>query len=147
MSTDKIDIKARTYFLQQGQSIGKLYEILNTGFLIGWFKSSISLIFEGLFYLLGAAFILLAIMLPNALLEFVIQVNQDTELKISVFNEDIRTIILVAQITIGLLCIVPFTFAATLSRNRRKSALIRNAFEEVEIMKEGFDKAVKDLKL
>jgi hypothetical protein len=45
------------------------------------------------------------------------------------------------------LSLVPLAFMMVLKRNRRKGALIQEAYFEVEDMKKEFDSAVKGLRL
>jgi hypothetical protein len=141
LSTD-----ARTYFLKQGSSIQRLHEILDSNFLTGVAKRGISILIELVLFLVFVAGIALAVYIPTVI-ESAIPVTESTTAEVGIRNKETTDAILLLKAGIVVLSLVPLAFMMVLKRNRRKGALIQEAYFEVEDMKKEFDNAVKGLRL
>jgi hypothetical protein len=141
LSTD-----ARTYFLKQGSSIQRLHEILDSNFLTGVAKRGISILIELVLFLVFVAGIALAVYIPTVI-ESAIPVTENTTAEVGIRNKETTEAILLLKAGIVVLSLVPLAFMMVLKRNRRKGALIQEAYFEVEDMKKEFDSAVKGLRL
>lgn len=146
METAKQEIKqdARTYFLNQGQAIGKLHGILYTHSFTKHLGKWLSLFLEIVFYLVFLGILCALIIMPTD--PYVIfNINHDTELEINLHIEDLSTLILIFKITIAALSLPVLAFAILLGRIRRRNTIISKAFDETVKMKTEFDKAVLEL--
>jgi hypothetical protein len=138
--------QARTYFLVQGQSIGRLYEILNSNILIHHLRKWFSVCIEISLYL-SFIIILLCMVFVRSDIRYYIDLQQYGEVEISYWNNYFEPAVLLIKMVVFLLSIPLLLFAILLGRNRKKNNLMHQAFVEVKKMKEGFDGAVKELKL
>jgi hypothetical protein len=146
-NNETLDVKTRAYFLQQGQRIQKIHSILDSNILAHHLKKWFSLLVELALYLLFALTILGAICLPVNPFETSISIDDSTRINIELHKDDIVALFITAKILLVVFCLPILGMALLLGRNRRKNALIREASEEAEQMKEAFDKAIVELKL
>lgn len=124
--------QARAYFLEQGRSIIKLYEILNSNLFTHHLKKWTSIVLELVFilvFLFGLIFIVW------------LQIEKQNKTN----NE--QAIITLIQALLAFISVPSPFFAFLLKHNRKKNALIHQAFTEIKKMKSGFDAAVKGLGL
>lgn len=140
------NLDAKTYFLQQGQSIAKLNEILDSNILTHYINRWFSIIIEKSLYLLFIALMIGVFMVPTHL-SFYFDVNNTTQIRTQISNQDFASLIMCFKMIVFLLSLPILVFAMLLGRNRKKNALIRKAYEESKKMKQSFDSAVKTLNL
>lgn len=136
------DLELRSYFLQQGQSINKLYANLKSNLFAHGFKSFLSVLLQILCYLLFICCIYIAIILPTDLHGMYRMANGYTEVNVSLQDNRITELMMGIKIVIAVISLPVLACAFLLGKNRRKSARLRNAFTEVELMKQNFDQAV-----
>jgi hypothetical protein len=148
MEANSRDLKmeARTYFLQQGQSIGKLHEVLSSDILSHYIGKWFSAVIETVLYFLFLIAIVCAFIFPTEIKTKVATVGQTT-MSASVQDARVTEAIFVFKLVIIVIALPFPAFAILLGRNRRKNTLIRKAFEETKKMKSAFDAAVKELNL
>ena len=140
------DINTRTYFLQQGQSIAKLNQILNSNILTHYLNKWFSVIIEISLYLLFIMVMISVFMIPTHL-SFYFDVNETTQISAQINNQDFAALIMCFKIVCVLLSLPILVFAILLGRNRKKNTLIREAYEESKKMKTSFEAAIKSLNL
>lgn len=136
-----------TYFLQQGQSISKVYDILNSSILTGYIKRGFSIVVE---VLLGGLFFLLifcSAIIPLDPIQFTKELSDDTLATATIHNEDLMAVMIGVKIFVFVVSLFPLVLLFLLRRNRKKGELIHVAFTEVEVMKKRFDEALKNLNI
>jgi hypothetical protein len=138
--------KQRAYFFQQGQSIGKLNDLLNSNIFKHHITKWFSIVLEIGFYLIFLFILFLSILLPTEL-SYYFSILGDNSLNLSYCNNDITYVFVTIKIFIVLLGLPLFILARLLAINRKKNTLIRAAYIEAEKMKLSFDDAVKTLEL
>jgi len=138
--------EVRGYFLQQGQSINKLYTLLSSNVVAHHLKKWFSVLLEILLFLFFVIILIWAIMIPTDI-GGSIPVSDHESLGYSYQNEQIKALMMYAKAILVVLSLPVLAFALLLGRNRRKNTVIRAAFTEVVQMKEGFDNALKNLEL
>lgn len=84
--------------------------------------------------------------IPTELTEF-ITLDESTHAGVTLHNKDFDVFVLILKLSLVLISLPILLFAMLLGRNRKKNALLHEAFSEVKKMKEGFDGAVKGLGL
>lgn len=141
------DVKARTYFLKQGQGIQKIHGILGSNILVHHLKKWLSFLLELVLYLLFIIILWGAIWLPLNPLEWGIKLTESIELQIGVKADEIIGFFVVLKALLVIFSLPVLGMALLLGRNRRKNTLIREASKEAEQMKEDFDRAIVELKL
>lgn len=148
MEVDKpqLELKARTYFLEQGKSIGKLNDILDSSVLLGYLKRGASLIIEALLFLIFLSILFIAIYIPITP-EIEKAITDSFSVKLKIDEEHVMKALLIFKTVLFIASLMPLILMLLLQRNRRKGALINLAYEEADKMKERFDKAVKELNL
>jgi hypothetical protein len=141
-----LTLDAKTYFLQQGQSINKLNDILDSNILTHYLNKWFSVTIEFLLYALFIITLIGVFIIPDNL-SFYFPVNETTQITAQIQNEDFAALIMCFKLICILLSLPLLLFAILLGRNRKKNTLIRKAYEESMKMKESFDLALKSLKL
>ncbi len=144
---ESLSVQARTYFLQQGQSTLKLYSILKSNLLTGFVKSGISVLFEIILFLLFVAIVIAVAIIPTEPIQGQIALDNETVIYAGLKREEITAIMYIIKGVLLASSLVPLALMVLLKRNRRKRALIEDAYMEVDMMKERFEDAVKGLKL
>lgn len=152
--------QARGYFLQQGQSINRLHNLLSSDLLIHHLSKWLSVLLEICLYVAFACLVIGAICIPTDLTEYAqLQMHRadpnifDTDMftnndfYLAIYNRDFSSIVYAAKSLIVLIALTFMLLARLLVRNRRKSKLIRKAFTEVKEMKKSFEEAITTLKL
>lgn len=147
MQTSSPDLNARTYFLEQGQSITKLHETLYSSSIAGHLKRGLSVLIEVLLFLLFLIFILVAIYVPLDPIQFHRDFGESSSVYGGYHNDDITLFMILIKAVLFIASLMPLLLMLLFRRNRKKSALINTAFREVERMKEKFDSALKELPL
>lgn len=138
------DLALRSYFLQQGQSIIKIYSILQSNIVAYGFKAFLSVVLQIFCYLLFAFAIYVALSIPSDLPGLAAELSGKKMLAyIPYENEDITNFLLGIRILIAVISLPVLICAFLLGKNRRKSARIRKAFNEAELMKTNFDQATQ----
>lgn len=135
---NNLNSEAKAYFLQQGQSINKLNDILDSNILSHYLGKWFSIILEIALYILFIVILVSVFQIPNR-----IPIDDKNEL----YNKDFADIIFLIQVICSILSLPILLFANLLGRNRKKNTLIRKAYEESALMKERFDLASKSLNL
>lgn len=143
----KSGVNVRTYFLQQGQSIGKLHEILDSSLLAGHLKRGLSIFIEIIFFLTFLLFLFVAVYIPTDPIQFSKSFSEKTTVTGSIHNDDVAAVMMVIKGIVFFASFMSLLLMLLLRRNRKKGALIHIAFVEVQEMKKRFDKAVKELPL
>ena|SRR6218665_300081 len=138
--------EVRSYFLQQGQSINKLYSLLSSNVVAHHLKKWFSVLLEIIFFIVFIALVVWAIAIPTSI-GGNIPVSEYESINYSYQNQQLTTMLMYAKAIIIALSLPVLAFALLLGRNRRKNKIIRAAFNEVEKMKAGFDLALKNLEL
>lgn len=146
-SSKDLNLEARAYFLNQGQSVNKLNDMLEAGRFGYHFKTGVSMLLEVFLYLLFTTVIIIVAVIPGNPLEINYNLSQEVEASFSMNVEDISIIILLIKCIIVLIALPIFGMAILLRRNRRKSRLINKAYSESDQMKTAFYRAVNVLKL
>lgn len=144
LTPSNLQHQARVYFLAQGQSIGRLYDILNTNALAHHFRKWIGVVAEILLYSLFVLMILFMVLLPSVI---EIPISEEPEVNLQVNAEFITGLIILGRAILFVLSLPILLLAISLGRNRRRNTIIRKAFGEVEKMRGSFDQAVKELQL
>jgi hypothetical protein len=149
MQTERqnLEINTRTYFLQQGQSIGKLYQILNSDILTSYLKRGISILLEILLLLVFIIMVVLIFLIPLDPIQYTYILSEDTYASVKIHNNNFTAIIIIIKALLFIVALMPLSLSFLLRRNRKKGMLLHKAFEEVSLMKEQFDVAVRDLYL
>lgn len=140
-----LNMQARAYFLQQGQRIARLNDLLNSNIITHHIGKVFSVLLEITLYLLFVILVIYALSLPTA-----IEGSYDDGYNAvggSYTNKDIIAVIIVVKFLLIILSLPLLIIARLLGRNRRKNSLIYQASVEANKMKEEFDKAVRELKL
>ncbi|MDX2174406.1 MAG: hypothetical protein SFY56_14990 [Bacteroidota bacterium] len=146
-STNKeLPLTSKTYFLKQGQSISKLYALINHNVLTHRLKKWFSVLIELILYVLFLLGVSISITIPTNINLFIAG-NDDTSLTGTINNEDFYIVMLCIKLVIFLISLPILFFAIVLMRNRKKNNLIHKVFSEVKEMKETFNKALTDLNL
>lgn len=140
-------LKARVYFLEQGQSISKLKGMLDNGVVLGMLKRGLSVLIEAILYVFFLLLLFITIYIPTNPIDWNLKVDDSTQIHAELQNEEIMQIMLAFKFLLFLCSLIPLILAVVLGRNRRKGAIINEAYEEVEKMKLKFDTALKDLAL
>lgn len=146
MPANESNTQVRAYFLQQGASIAKLHSLLDSSLFIHHLKTWLSILIEISLYLLFASILLGTMFIPTELTEF-ITLDESTRVGVTLRNKDFGVFVLILKLSLVLISLPILLFALLLGRNRKKNALLHEAFTEVKKMKEGFDGAVRDLGL
>lgn len=137
------DLALRSYFLQQGQSILKLLDILQSNILAYGFKAFLSVVLQIFCYLLFAYAIYVALMIPSDLPALNLEFKPDFDVTVVPKIEKVTSFLLSIRILIAVMSLPILICAFLLGKNRRKSVKIRRAFNEAETMKTNFDQATK----
>lgn len=146
MPANESNTQVRAYFLRQGASIAKLHSLLDSSLFIHHLKKWLSILIEISLYLLFASIVLGTMFIPTELTEF-ITLDESTHVGVTLHNKDFDVFVLILKLSLVLISLPILLFAMLLGRNRKKNALLHEAFTEVKKMKEGFDGAVKGLGL
>lgn len=141
------DHDIRAYFLQQGQSIARVYDILNSSILTGYVKRGLSVFFEILLVLVFFALLVICAMIPLDPVQFTQEISESTSVTETFHNEDLMYFMVGLKLFMFLVSLLPLVLMFLLRRNRKKSELIHNAFTEIEVMKGRFEQAVKTLNI
>lgn len=141
-----LDHTLRSYFLQQGQGITRLYELLRSNIVAFGFKAFLSIVFQIFCYLLFAFAIYLAISIPTDLPGIILLLDENISVEFIPRIEGLADIFFAFKIIIAVMAIPILVCALLLGRNRRKSALIRKSFNETELMKQNFEQALKEFR-
>ena len=140
----ELNAEARAYFLSQGRKISRIHSILSSNILIHYLKRWLSLLLELLCYSLFACILIVVLQIPK---NPGVQVVYMNAIKIEITSPDIENIVVFLKTLAVIISLALPGLAILLKRNRRKNKLIRQAFSEVEEMKEDFDKALNELRL
>jgi hypothetical protein len=135
--------QTRAYFLEQGKSIGRLYDILNSNLFVHHLRKWSALLAEISLYILfftAFAFIFFYPLVLEA------QLGENPTVQVRLIIDEFEAAISLFRLVLAILATPVLLFAILLGRNRKKNNLIRQAFNETKKMKEGFDMAVKELK-
>lgn len=138
----------RSYFLQQGQSIGKLCGILYSNVIAYGFKSALSVLLQILCYVLFAFALYVVLTIPSDLPAFLAASSDQAALNELPLHtmEGINGFFLLLKILVFLMATPVLLCGMLLGRNRRKSKRLRTAYKEAELLKSNFDKAVVDFR-
>ncbi|MEO5645309.1 MAG: hypothetical protein ABIQ40_03580 [Bacteroidia bacterium] len=134
------------YFLQQGQSITKLHELLRSNIVAYGFKAFLSVVFQLFCYLLFALAIYVAIMFPTNLPGLVLLLDKNVSIEFIPHVKELTDFFIALKIIIGIMAIPILVCALLTGRNRRKSARIRKSFNETEMMMKNFELALRQFK-
>lgn len=145
--TSNREITTRTYFLEQGKQIHRLYDMLDNGVITGYLKRGISILLEIILFVMFLGMVLLTIYIPLDPVKIHQQLTETSSAETTYHNDDVTAVMMAIKLLLFVSSLVPLALMIVLGRNRRKNAQINLAFEEVEKMKESFDKAVKELHL
>lgn len=152
----RLSNEARSYFLQQGKSIGRIYDILDSNIVMHHVKSWFSVLLELLLYGLFVVIIFLIATLPSYVMNLTFAIENEllgeelsrlVKLDYTLEIKAITEAIFYARLVLLLVSIPVLGMAIILRRNRKKRRLMREAFFEVLEMRKNFDYAVKNLKL
>jgi hypothetical protein len=146
-NSDQQDLKLRTYFLQQGQSINKLNDALDNSLLAGHLKRGVSILFEFLLFVAFLFFLFVAIYIPTDPLQFTQALNDTTSISGSVHNDEVTAVMMIIKGVVFIASFMPILLMLLLRRNRKKGAMLHTVSVEVDEMKKRFDKAVKEFNL
>lgn len=141
-----IDHSVRSYFLQQGQSIIKLYDLLQSNIVAYGFKAFLSVVLQLFCYIAFAFAIYFVIVLPDDLPGVILMMDENISVKLVPDIKLFREFIMTLKIIIAVISLPVLICAFLLGRNRRKSVRIRRCFNETEQMKSNFDQAMKNFR-
>ncbi|MCW3085952.1 MAG: hypothetical protein JWP12_3318 [Bacteroidetes bacterium] len=139
-STDNLKHEVRGYFLYQGQRINQLHEILNSNLFAYHLWKWFSMLIETILYVVFAVIIIKIAVMPTDANHYISNTGNAN-------SEDFTLMMQWIKVFLLLLSLPLLAFTILLGHNRKKNTLIREAFTEVNEMKEGFDKAVEELEL
>lgn len=147
--------QTRAYFLQQGQSINRLDDLLGSNILIHHLSKWLSVLLEISLYIAFAFLIIGAICIPTDMTAYINLPMREVDpslfdsnaFDVDVHNREFSNVIYVVKFIIVLIALPFLLFARLLARNRKKSNLIRTSFDEVEKMKKSFEEAINTLRL
>lgn len=145
MPTNESNNQVRAYFLQQGASIAKLQQILNSNLFVHHLHKWSSLLVELILYTCFVLCFILILAIPTSFQFQVMGLPISIELTPS--PAELLALVVIIKLILILFTSPLLLFAVLLGRNRKKNALLHEAFTEVKKMKEGFDGAVRDLGL
>lgn len=138
--------KARFYFLQQGQRVIKINDLLNSNILEHHISKWFSIFLELALYSLFIIAIVFLIIIPTDISAY-LEINENSSLELAYENKTFLLLIWVIKTAFFILSLPVLFLAILIRRNRRKNNIIYKAYKESATMKEEFDKAVKELKL
>jgi hypothetical protein len=144
--TNPLSVQVRHYFLDQGQKIGQLYQLLDRGYYRAYLSRAIYWLIEIILY---GVFIMgiVAIFRIHSEITTHIYIDGKNSVGISYTNDDLTDFILFLRLVLFAFSTLPLLLARAIRRSRKKTQAIQASFKIIEEMKENFDKAVKDLKL
>lgn len=143
---NNLNSDAKAYFIQQGQSINKLNDILDSNILSHYIGKWFSYMIELSLYILFSVIVIAVIMIPLTQ-TITHEINSTTQVTMQIKNDEYIVFILIFKLVCVLISLPILLFAILLGRNRKKNTLIRKAYEESALMKERFDAASKSLNL
>lgn len=141
LSTD-----VRSYFLNQGQKISQLYQMLDRGYYKAYLSRAIYWIVEIALYLLFAIALYVIISIPTDISQH-IKLDDSNSMDVKFTNEEVAQFITLFKFIFFILSLMPLILARVIRNARKKTQAIQASFKLVEEMKTDFDKALKDLKL
>ena len=145
MPANESNTQVRAYFLQQGASIAKLKQILDSNLFVHHLHKWSSILME---LLLHTCFVLCFILILAIPTSFKFQImDLPILIELTPTHTELLALVVIIKLILILFTSPLLLFAVLLGRNRKKNALIHEAFAEVKKMKEGFDGAVKGLGL
>lgn len=142
-----VSLEARAYFLNQGQNINRLNDILDNNLVSYHFKTIASLVAEVLLYILFTATIGFVISIPSAPEEISYSLTRFLQSNDTLTSDDLSMMVLTFKFFISLLSLPLLGMAVLLRRNRNRRKMVNRAAGEAYQMKTAFYKAVNELKL
>ncbi len=133
-------IQQHTYFLNQGQGIRHLQNLLDGSFLSYHFRKYTSIVIEIIMYFCILIIIIAAIGIPSHLVMAIFK-DGSTTANLSIENEDLTAMIYILKFIIFLLMLPFIGFIFLLRRNRKKSNTIYQSCLVAKQMQSEFDAA------
>ncbi len=133
---------SQTYFLNQGKSIQRLHHILSSTVFIYQLKKWSSILLEISLYLFFASALIFILWPVDFSAE--VRLSHEESLELAYHNSSAHLQLIYFKLALFLALIPVLLLAVILGRNRKKNHLIREAFEEVKKMKEGFEEVLRE---
>ncbi|MFN8117393.1 MAG: hypothetical protein U0W65_14855 [Bacteroidia bacterium] len=115
-----LNSEAKAYFIQQGQSINKLNDILDSNILSHYIGKWFSYMIELSLYILFSVIVIAVIMIPLTQ-TITHEINSTTQVTMQIKNDEYIVFILIFKLVCVLLSLPILLFAILLGRNRKKS--------------------------
>ncbi len=115
-----LNSEAKAYFIQQGQSINKLNDILDSNILSHYIGTWFSYMIELSLYILFSVIVIAVIMIPLTQ-TITHEINSTTQVTMQIKNDEYIVFILIFKLVCVLLSLPILLFAILLGRNRKKS--------------------------
>ncbi|MBL7934176.1 MAG: hypothetical protein JNM51_00020 [Bacteroidia bacterium] len=143
---DEFKFDARVYFLQQGQIINNLSDILDTNISTHSLNKWLSILIETVLYILFISILVGLFIIPDDP-SFYFEVNNTTQVTAEIHSEEFATLMMCIKLVCNILSLPILAFAILLGRNRKKNDLIKQAYQESMKMKMNFDEILKSMPL
>lgn len=117
---NNLNSEAKAYFIQQGQSINKLNDILDSNILSHYIGKWFSYMIELSLYILFSVIVIAVIMIPLTQ-TITHEINSTTQVTMQIKNDEYIVFILIFKLVCVLLSLPILLFAILLGRNRKKS--------------------------
>ena len=124
---NNLNSDAKAYFIQQGQSINKLNDILDSNILSHYIGKWFSYMIELSLYILFSVIVIAVIMIPLTQ-TITHEINSTTQVTMQIKNDEYIVFILIFKLVCVLISLPILLFAILLGRNRKKNTLIRKAY-------------------
>ena len=140
-----LSVQARHYFLDQGQKISQLHQLLDRGYLRAYLSRAVYWLAEIALYALFVIALISIYSIPTDLTQH-IRIDNSNSMDVKFTNKELAEFISFLKLIFFILSLMPLILARVLRNARKKTKAIQASFEVVEDMKTNFDKALKELK-
>jgi hypothetical protein len=142
---NSLSVQARHYFLDQGQKISQLQQLLDRGYLRAYLSRAVYWLAEIALYALFVIALISIYSIPTDLTQH-IRIDNSNSVDVKFTNKELAEFISFLKLVFFILSLMPLILARVIRNARKKTKAIQASFEVVEEMKTNFDKALKELK-
>jgi hypothetical protein len=140
-----LSVQARHYFLDQGQKISQLHQLLDRGYLRAYLSRAVYWLAEIALYALFVIALISIYSIPTDLTQH-IRIDNSNSVDVKFTNKELAEFISFLKLVFFILSLMPLILARVIRNARKKTMAIQASFKLVEEMKGSFDKALKELK-
>lgn len=141
-----LSAQTRHYFLNQGQKISKVHALVDQGIMQGTISMAFFWLIEISLYILCVLSVVFILVIPSDIFKD-IQLNAANSFDVQHKDSSFFTLLIIVKLFLFILALMPLFLARALQKSRMKTALIQEAFSQIDDMKKDFDKAMLELKL